>query len=85
MTAYTIMKAGKVEDDMIPKLAIHAFREAFKQACASSIVVYVKDQQLVQRQPNGQESVMKDVSAAYRSAQHLPKTLTRKKKLQTVH
>lgn len=85
MTAYTMMKAGKVEDEMIPKLAIHAFRDAFKQACASSTVVYVKDRQLVQRQSNGQETVIKDVFAAYRSAQHLPKNLTRKKKLQTVH
>lgn len=46
MTAYTsVIKAGKYEDDMIPKLAIHAFRHAFERACASSEVLYVKNQQ----------------------------------------
>ena len=55
MTAYTsVIKAGKYEDDMIPKLAIHAFRHAFERACASSEVVYAKNQQLIRRAQNGQ-------------------------------
>jgi len=48
MTAYySLMKASKYEDDMIPKLAIHAFRHAFNKACSVATVVYAKDQQLV--------------------------------------
>ena len=80
MTAYTIMKAGKDEDDMIPKLAIHAFRHAFDKACSVATVVYAKEQQLVQRQVNGQETVIHDLSQAYVSVDHLPKVLKRKRK-----
>lgn len=83
MTAYTsVIKAGKYEDDMIPKLAIHAFRHAFKRACASSEVVYAKNQQLMRRAQNGQETAVKDLSQAYVAADHLPKVLKRKKKLE---
>ena len=43
MTAYySLMKASKYEDDMIPKLAIHAFRHAFNKACSIATVVYAK-------------------------------------------
>ncbi|MFH7766993.1 hypothetical protein [Acinetobacter sp. BSP-28] len=80
MTAYTIMKAGKYEDDMIPKLAIHAFRHAFNKACAAATVVYAKEQQLVQREVDGQETVIQDLSHAYISVDHLPKVLKRKRK-----
>ena len=80
MAAYTIMKAGKYEDDMIPKLAIHAFRHAFDKACSVATVVYAKEQQLVQRQVNGQETVIHDLSQAYVSVDHLPKVLKRKRK-----
>jgi hypothetical protein len=80
MTAYTIMKAGKYEDDMIPKLAMHAFRHAFNKACSMATVVYTKDQQLVQREANGQETVLQDLSHAYIAAQHIPKVLKRQKK-----
>ncbi|MEZ2903478.1 hypothetical protein ACBQ24_12170 [Acinetobacter terrestris] len=79
MTAYTIMKAGKYEDDMIPKLAIHAFRHAFDKACAVATVVYTKEQQLLQREVNGQETVIRDLSKAYVSVDHLPKVLKRKR------
>lgn len=80
MTAYSIMKAGKYEDDMIPKLAIHAFRHAFDKACSVATVVYAKEQQLVQREVNGQETVIQDLSQAYVSVGHLPKVLKRKRK-----
>jgi len=80
MTAYTIMKAGKYEDDMIPKLAIHAFRHAFNKACAAATVVYAKEQQLLQREVNGQETVIADLHQAYRSVDDLPKILERKRK-----
>ena len=80
MTAYTIMKAGKYEDDMIPKLAIHAFRHAFNKACTVATVVYAKDQQLLQRELSGQETVIADLHQAYRSVDHLPKVLKRKRK-----
>ncbi|MGA9698495.1 hypothetical protein ACVBEE_02435 [Acinetobacter sp. ANC 3781] len=79
MTAYTIMKAGKYEDDMIPKLAIHAFRHAFDKACAVATVVYAKEQQLLQREVNGQETVLQDLSKAYVSVNDLPKVLKRKR------
>ena len=79
MTAYSIMKAGKYEDDMIPKLAIHAFRHAFDKACAVATVVYVKEQQLLQREVNGQETVIRDLSKAYVSVNDLPKVLKRKR------
>jgi len=80
MTAYTIMKAGKYEDDMIPKLAIHAFRHAFNKACTVATVVYAKDQQLLQHEVNGQETVIADLHQAYISVDHLPKVLKRKRK-----
>ncbi|OAL84053.1 hypothetical protein [Acinetobacter terrae] len=80
MTAYSIMKAGKYEDDMIPKLAIHAFRHAFDKACSVATVVYAKEQQLVQREANGQETVIHDLSQAYVSVDYLPKVLKRKRK-----
>ena len=79
MTAYTIMKAGKYEDDMIPQLAIHAFRHAFDKACAVATVVYAKEQQLLQREVNGQETVIRDLSKAYVSVNDLPKVLKRKR------
>lgn len=83
MTAYTsVIKAGKYEDDMIPKLAIHAFRHAFERACASSEVVYAKNQQLIRRAQNGQETAVKDLSQAYIAVGHLPRVLKRKKKLE---
>lgn len=83
MTAYTsVIKAGKYEDDMIPKLAVHAFRHAFERACASSEVVYAKNQQLIRRAKNGQETTVKDLSQAYVATSHLPKVLKRKKKLE---
>ncbi|MBL8321998.1 MAG: hypothetical protein JNJ93_06990 [Acinetobacter sp.] len=83
MTAYTlVIKAGKYEDDMIPKLAIHAFRHAFERACASSDVLYVKNQQLMRRMQNGQETAVKDLSQAYVAAGNLPKVMKRKKKLE---
>ncbi|WP_374666151.1 hypothetical protein [Acinetobacter sp.] len=82
MTAYTsVIKAGKYEDDMIPKLAIHAFRHAFERACASSEVVYAKNQLLMRRAVNGQETAVKDLAQAYVDAGPLPKVLKRKKKL----
>lgn len=81
MTAYTsVMKASKFEDDLIPNLAIHAFRHAFEQARASSTVVYVKGQQLVQRSQNGQEIQLKDVSSDFVQIDGLPLRLKRKKK-----
>ena len=81
MTAYySLMKASKYEDDMIPKLAIHAFRHAFNKACSVATVVYAKDQQLVQREVNGVETVLQDLSQRYVSVDHLPKVLKRKKK-----
>ncbi|AYA01728.1 hypothetical protein BEN74_01740 [Acinetobacter sp. WCHAc010034] len=85
MTAYTsVIKAGKYEDDMIPKLAIHAFRHAFEHACASSEVLYVKNQQLMRRMQNGQETAVKDLSQAYVAVSYLPKMLKRKKKLEEI-
>ena len=80
MTAYSIMKVGKYEDDMIPKLAIHSFRHAFDKACSVATVVYAKEQQLVQREANGQETVIQDLSQAYVSVDHLPKVLKRNRK-----
>ena len=80
MTAYTIMKAGKYEDDMIPKLAVHAFRHAFNKACSVTTVVYAKEQQLVRREANGNETVIHDLSQAYVTADHLPKVLKRNRK-----
>ncbi|MGB8696353.1 MULTISPECIES: hypothetical protein [Acinetobacter] len=80
MTAYTIMKAGKYEDDMIPKLAVHAFRHAFNKACSVATVVYAKEQQLVRREANGNETVIHDLSQAYVTADHLPKVLKRNRK-----
>ncbi|MGE8559696.1 MAG: hypothetical protein ACN6NJ_01920 [Acinetobacter sp.] len=80
MTAYTIMKAGKYEDDMIPKLAVHAFRHAFNKACSVATVVYAKEKQLVRREANGNETVIHDLSQAYVTVDHLPKVLKRKRK-----
>ena len=80
MTAYTLMKAGKYEDDMIPKLAIHAFHHAFNKACAVATVVYAKDQQLLQHEVNGQETVIADLHQSYISVNHFPKVLKRKRK-----
>ncbi len=83
MTAYTpVIKAGKYEDDMIPKLAVHAFRHAFERACASSEVVYAKNLQLMRRAKNGTETAVKDLSQAYVAAGHLPKVLKRRKKIE---
>lgn len=82
MTAYTsVMKASQYEDDMIPSLAIHAFRHAFEQASASSTVVYVKGQQLIQRLQNGQEIQLKDVSSDFVQVDSIPQILKRKKKI----
>lgn len=82
MTAYTsVMKASQYEDDMIPSLAIHAFRHAFEQASASSTVVYVKGQQLIQRLQNGQEIQLKDVSSDFVQVDSIPQVLKRKKKI----
>ena len=82
MTAYTsVMKASQYEDDMIPSLAIHAFRHAFEQASASSTVVYVKGQQLIQRLQNGQEIQLKDVSSDFVQVDSIPQVLKRKKKV----
>ena len=82
MTAYTsVMKASQYEDDMIPSLAIHAFRHAFEQASASSTVVYVKGQQLIQRLQNGQEIKLKDVSSDFVQVDSIPQVLKRKKKI----
>ncbi|MGE8684117.1 MAG: hypothetical protein ACN6OV_06485 [Acinetobacter sp.] len=82
MTAYTsVMKASQYEDDMIPSLAIHAFRHAFEQASASSTVVYVKGQQLIQRLQNGQEIKLKDVSSDFVQVDSIPQILKRKKKI----
>lgn len=80
MTAYTIMKAGKYEDDRIPKLAVHAFRHAFNKACSVATVVYAKEQQLVRREANGNETVIHDLSQAYVTVDHLPKILKRNTK-----
>ncbi|GAA5184721.1 hypothetical protein GCM10023345_16070 [Acinetobacter kookii] len=80
MTAYTIMKAGKYEDEMIPKLAIHAFRHAFNKACTAATVVYAKEQQLLKREVNGQETVIADLHQAYTNVNDLPKVLKRKRK-----
>ena len=80
MAAYTDIKVGKYEDDMIPKLAIHAFRHAFNKACSVATVVYAKDQQLVQREVNGVETILQDLSQCYVTVDHLPKVLKRKKK-----
>ena len=82
MTAYTsVMKASQYEDDMLPSLAIHAFRHAFEQASASSTVVYVKGQQLIQRLQNGQEIKLKDVSSDFVQVDSIPQILKRKKKI----
>ena len=80
MAAYTDIKVGKYEDDMIPKLAIHAFRHAFNKACSVATVVYAKDQQLVQREVNGVETILQDLSQCYVTVDHLPKVLKRNKK-----
>ncbi|OTG79733.1 hypothetical protein B9T33_11385 [Acinetobacter sp. ANC 5054] len=83
MTAYTsVMKASQYEDDLIPNLAIHAFRHAFEQASATSAVVYVKGQQLVQRLQNGQEIQLKDVSSDFVQFDSIPQILKRKKKIE---
>ena len=82
MTAYTIMKMDQYQDDMIPKLALYEFRHAFDKACSVATVVYAKDQQLLQREKNGQETVLKDLSTAYISAAHLPSVLKRQRKQQ---
>ena len=84
MTAYySLMKASKYEDDMIPKLAIHAFHDAFQKATTRSSVVYAKAEQLVERDIHGNETVLQDLSHAYIDVGVLP-TLTRKKKHATV-
>ena len=80
MTTNTIIKAGQYEDDMIPKLAMHAFRHAFNKACSVATVVYTKDLILVQRDANGHESMIQDLSHAYIAADHVPKVLKRHKK-----
>lgn len=53
MTAFTIMKMSLQEEDLLPELAIQAFRHAFEKASASSTVVYVKDGKLLKRFPSG--------------------------------
>ncbi|MBJ7434839.1 hypothetical protein [Acinetobacter johnsonii] len=83
MAAYTDIKVGKYEDDMIPKLAIHAFHDAFQKAITRSSVVYAKAEQLVERDIHGNETVLQDLSNAYVDVGVLP-TLTRKKKHATV-
>lgn len=82
--SYPVMKISRYEDEMIPKLAAHAFRRAFQQACAVSNVVYVKNHQMVQHHVDGREEVLKDLSSAYVHIDQLPKTLKRKKHAATV-
>ncbi|TCB66421.1 hypothetical protein [Acinetobacter sp. ANC 4178] len=82
--SYPIMRVSRYDDEMIPKLATHAFRHAFQHACAVSQVVYVKDHQMLQRNIDGHEVVLKDVSQAYIPMGQLPKTLKRKKHEVTV-
>lgn len=84
MAAYTSMKASKYEDNMIPKFAVHAFRHAFDKACSIATVVYTKDQQLIRRELNGQETLVQDLPNAYITVDHLPKVLKRKKRQEAV-
>jgi hypothetical protein len=85
MTAYTsVMKAGKYEDEMIPHLAVHAFRQAFMHACSNSDVIFSKNQKLVRRTQLGEVQVLKDLSQAYVDIAPAAVPMRRKKRLESV-
>ncbi|OTG80370.1 hypothetical protein [Acinetobacter sp. ANC 4648] len=66
MTAFTVMKTSVREEAMIPKLAVEAFAHAFEQAQVLSVdVIYVDAQQLVQKNKDGEVTILKDLSDAY--------------------
>lgn len=80
MTAFTTMKMSLQEEDLLPELAIQAFRHAFEKASASSTVVYVKDGQLLKRFPSGEIQVLQDLSSSYQTLATSQRIFKRKKK-----
>ncbi|ENV78864.1 hypothetical protein N7574_08760 [Acinetobacter ursingii] len=81
MTAFVPMKASLREDEMIPHLAVEAFRHAFCQASQSASVVYAKDQYLLKQSCNGETQILKNISSYYTDIAVSETTLKRKKKV----
>lgn len=81
MTAFVPMKASLREEEMIPHLAVEAFRHAFCHASQSSSVVYAKDHYLLKQFSNGETEVIKNISAYYIGITPTETVLKRKKKV----
>ncbi|ENX15569.1 hypothetical protein F895_02115 [Acinetobacter sp. CIP 64.2] len=83
MTAFTIMKMSRQEENLLPKLAVEAFRNAFEEASESSTVVYAKGHQLLKQHSTGETEVIKDISGAY-TVIYPSRTLLKRKKKKAV-
>ncbi|MBJ9986667.1 hypothetical protein IAE19_14630 [Acinetobacter sp. S40] len=81
MTAFVAMKASLREEEMIPHLAVEAFRHAFFHASQSSSVVYAKDQYLLKQSSNGEIEVLKNIASYYIDVPVSETILKRKKKV----
>lgn len=82
MSTFTTMQTTLGDEAFIPKLAIHAFHQAFESAHSTAeAVVYVEDNQLVQKQENGDIVVLKDLTTAYLSPKLKHNVLKRKRKM----
>lgn len=82
MTALTMMNMTMQEEDLIPQLAVQAFRHAFEKASASSTVVYTEQHKLIKHMPSGEKLVLKDAQAAYQSIQPQQRQLLKRRKKQ---
>lgn len=80
MTTFPTMKASVREEEMIPQLAVEAFRHAFTHAVETFCVVYAKDQKLVEQGPNGETRIIKDISSDYITIHTSNSTFKRKNK-----
>lgn len=82
MSTFASMQTTVAEEALIPKLAIHAFQQAFESAHSTAeTVVYVEHNKLVQKQKNGDIVILKDLASAYVSADSQHTVLKRKIKM----
>ena len=85
MTKLTIMKTTFQEESYIPSYAVEAFQHAFEQAEQSGEdVVYVSQQKLLKKTPNGEVVVLKDLKHAYTQPTLKHAVLKRRKKSATM-
>ena len=82
MSTFTTMHTTVGEEALIPKLAIHAFHQAFESAHSTAeAVVYVENKKLLQKQENGDIVVLKDLAMAYLAPKSKHTVLKRKRKM----